>query len=103
VVPVLPDTSLLDRLPLAGDVLPRLSPAQQATVTAEISDAILQALDAILDPGQDGYHDTNGRPARTRRASGKHPIERVERPDHWIGCDADGVGDKDGVSGGRVG
>jgi hypothetical protein len=30
----------------------------QATVTAVITDATLQALPAILDPGQDGYHDT---------------------------------------------
>jgi hypothetical protein len=77
VIPAAADTSLLDRLPLAGDVLPRLSPtlkarlfqvfditvlwnkaARQATVTAEITEATLQALDAILDPGQDGYHDT---------------------------------------------
>ena len=75
--PAAADTSLLDRLPLAGDVLPRLSPrlkarlfqvfditvlwnkpARQATVTAEITDATLQALDAILDPAQDGFHDT---------------------------------------------
>jgi hypothetical protein len=34
-------------------------PERQATVTAEISDATLQALTAILDPAQDGYHDTN--------------------------------------------
>ena len=77
VIPAAADTSLLDRLPLAGDVLSRLSPtlkarlfqvfditvlwnkaARQATVTAEITEATLQALDAILDPGQDGYHDT---------------------------------------------
>ena len=34
-------------------------PARQATVTAEITEATMQALDAILDPGQDGYHDTD--------------------------------------------
>ena len=75
--PAAADTSLLDRLPLADDVLPRLSPrlkarlfqvfditvlwnkpARQATVTAEITEATLQALDAILDPRQDGFHDT---------------------------------------------
>ena len=90
--PAAADTSLLDQLPLAGDILPRLSPrlkarlfqvfditvlwnkpARQATVTAEITEATLQALDAILDPGQDGFHDTARRPARTHRASGKHP------------------------------
>src|SRR5271166_297491 len=32
---------------------------QQATVFAEITDATLQALPAILDPAQDGYHDTS--------------------------------------------
>jgi hypothetical protein len=76
--PAAADTSLLDRLPLAGDVLPHLSPrlkarlfqvfditvlwnkpTRQATVTAEITEATLQALDSILDPGQDGYHDTD--------------------------------------------
>jgi hypothetical protein len=33
-------------------------PARQATVTAEISEATLQALTTILDPTQDGFHDT---------------------------------------------
>jgi hypothetical protein len=28
-------------------------------VFAEITEATLQALPDILDPGQDGYHDTN--------------------------------------------
>jgi hypothetical protein len=75
--PAAADTSLLDRLPLAGDILPRLTPrlkarlfqvfditvlwnkpARQATVTAEISEALLQALTTILDPGQDGFQDT---------------------------------------------
>lgn len=75
--PAAADTSLLDQLPLAGNVLPRLTPrlkarlfqvfditvlwnkpARQATVTAEITEATLQALDAILNPGQDGFHDT---------------------------------------------
>jgi hypothetical protein len=76
--PAAADTSLLDRLPLAGNVLPRLSPrlkarlfqvfdipvlwnkpARQATVTAEITDSTLQAIPGITDPGQDGYHDTS--------------------------------------------
>ena len=71
------DPALLDELPLAGDILPGLPPAlkarllaafdlqvlwnkpgQQATVFAEITEATLQALPGILDPGQDGYHDT---------------------------------------------
>lgn len=33
-------------------------PGRRATVTAEITEATLQALIAILDPGQDGFHDT---------------------------------------------
>jgi len=34
-------------------------PGQQATVFAEITEATLQALAAILDPSQDGFHDTH--------------------------------------------
>ena len=64
-------------LPLAGDVLPALpprlkahlfqafdiavlwnKPASQATVHAEITDTTLPAVLAILNPAQDGYHDT---------------------------------------------
>jgi site-specific DNA recombinase len=71
------DPTLLDQLPLAGDILPGLDPARkarlfhafdlqvlwnkpgrQATVFAEITDATLQALPGLLDPGQDGYDDT---------------------------------------------
>jgi hypothetical protein len=76
--PAAADTSLLDQLPLAGDVLPRLSPrlkarlfqvfdvsvlwnkpAQQATVNAEITETTLRYLAAIMDPSQDGFHDTH--------------------------------------------
>jgi len=76
--PAAADTSLLDQLPLAGDVLPRLpprlkarlfqvfdisvlwnKPAQQATVNAEITETTLRYLAAILDPSQDGFHDTH--------------------------------------------
>ena len=72
------DPALLDELPLAGDILPGLPPAlkarllaafdlqvlwnkpgQQATVFVEITEATLQALPGILDPRQDGYHDTS--------------------------------------------
>ena len=72
------DPALLDELPLAGDILPGLppelkarlldafdiqvlwnKPGRQATVYAEITDATLQALPAILNPGQDGYDDTS--------------------------------------------
>jgi hypothetical protein len=78
VVPQAADTSLLDELPLAGDILPGLPPdlkarlfdafdlhilwnkaAGQATIWAEITDATLRALQAILNPGQDGYDDTS--------------------------------------------
>jgi hypothetical protein len=66
------DPALLDRLPLLGDILPSLPPAlkgrlfaafdievlwnkaeRQATVHAE------NTLRAVLNPGQDGYHDIN--------------------------------------------
>jgi site-specific DNA recombinase len=76
--PAAADTTLLDQLPLAGDILPGLpprlkarlfaafdlsvlwnKPGQQATVHAEITDTTLQALPGILDPTQDGYHDTD--------------------------------------------
>jgi DNA invertase Pin-like site-specific DNA recombinase len=76
------DPALLDELPLAGDILPGLPPAlkarlldafdiqilwnktgRQATVHAEITEATLQALPAILNPGQDGYDDTSEIPA----------------------------------------
>jgi len=71
------DPSLLEELPLAGDILPGLpgelkarlfeafdlqilwnKPGGQATVFAEITEATLQALPGILDPGRDGYDDT---------------------------------------------
>jgi hypothetical protein len=85
VVPLACDPSLLDELPLAGDVLPGMPPdlkarlfaaldlnvlwnktAGQATVWIEITDATLRALPAILDPAQDGYDDTVGtRPDET--------------------------------------
>jgi site-specific DNA recombinase len=71
------DPAILDEIPYAGDILPRLPPALkarlfaaldlailwnktdgQATVTITITDTTLDALPDILDPGQDGYHDT---------------------------------------------
>jgi hypothetical protein len=70
-------TDLLDQLPVAGDILPRLPPdlkarlfqvfdlailwnktGSQATVHAEITEATLHAVQAILNPTQDGYDDT---------------------------------------------
>ena len=82
-LPVAADLTLLDRLPLAGDVLPDLppwlkarlfqafdiavlwnKPGSQATVRAEITETTLQAVPGILDPSQDGYDDTGtGQPA----------------------------------------
>jgi hypothetical protein len=72
------DTTLLDELPLAGDILLGLppdlktrlfeafdlqilwnKPGRQATVFAEITDATLKALPAILNPDLDGYDDTS--------------------------------------------
>ena len=71
------DPTLLDELPHArghparpvpgaeGRAVPGLRPADpveqarpQATVFAEITEATLQALPGILDPGRDGYDDT---------------------------------------------
>ncbi|HEY6313668.1 MAG TPA: hypothetical protein VIY52_23085 [Streptosporangiaceae bacterium] len=68
---------MLDELPLAGDILPGLDPpikarlfaafdlqilwnkpGRQATVHAEITEATLRVLPALLNPGQDGYDDT---------------------------------------------
>jgi hypothetical protein len=41
-------------------------PGSQATVRAEITETTLQAVPAILNPSQDGYHDTGtGQPALT--------------------------------------
>jgi site-specific DNA recombinase len=76
--PHAPDTSLLDRLPLPGDVLPEMPPqikarlfaifdvsicwnktGRQATVHAEITEATLQAVHDILDPTRDSFHDTH--------------------------------------------
>src|SRR6185312_8922429 len=78
IVPQAADTTLLDELPLAGDILPGLpddlkarlldafdlqvlwnKPGQQATVHAEITEATLRALPALLNPDQDGYDDTS--------------------------------------------
>ena len=68
------DPTLLDEIPYAGDILPTLppqlkarlfdlhilwnKPGNQATIHIEITGTTLQALPAILNPDQDGYHDT---------------------------------------------
>ena len=78
-------SALLDQLPIIGDVLHVLPPAlkarllaafdlevlwnkpgQQATVFVEITDATLAALPGILDPSQDGYHDTSPDPSTSQ-------------------------------------
>ena len=75
--PTAMDPALLDEIPYAGDILLDLplalkarllaafditvvwnKPGNQVTVRAVITDATLQALPDILDPSQDGYHDT---------------------------------------------
>ncbi len=75
-VPKAADVTLLDELPMAGDILPGLAPdlkaglfqafdlqvlwnkpGRQATVFVEVTEATLRALPAILNPGQDGYDD----------------------------------------------
>jgi len=68
-----PTPTLLDDLPLAGDILTGLDPAAkaaldlevlwnktvgQATVWVEITDATLEVLPGILNPAIDGYDDT---------------------------------------------
>ena len=79
VTPQAADLTMLDELPMPGDIVPGLppdlkarlfqafdlhilwnKPGQQATVHAEITDATLRALPAILDPSRDGYDDTAG-------------------------------------------
>jgi hypothetical protein len=71
------DPAILDEIPYAGDILPDLPPplkarlfdafdlcvlwnktGNQATIRAEITDTTLTALPGILNPRQDGYHDT---------------------------------------------
>jgi DNA invertase Pin-like site-specific DNA recombinase len=71
------DPAILDELPYCEDILTDLPPAlkmrlfaaldlnilwnktgAQATVYATITDTTLTALADLLDPGQDGYHDT---------------------------------------------
>ena len=98
------DPTLLDQLPMPGDILPRLTPqlkaelfqafdlqilwnkpGQQATVFAEITEATLQALPGILDPGRDGYDDTAGKAPSEPGSVGdlfEPPIEAVAVHDH---------------------
>jgi site-specific DNA recombinase len=90
------DPGLLDEIPYAGDILPGLPPALkarlfdaldlnilwnktdgQATVTAVITDATLAALPGILNPRQDGYHDTANPPPRHRWGLDTSPYSDV--------------------------
>jgi site-specific DNA recombinase len=71
------DTALLDRLPLAGDILPGLPPRlkarlfeifdvslfwnktdRQVTIRAELTETTLRYLADVLDPNKDGFDDT---------------------------------------------
>ena len=89
--PAAADPALLDQLPLAGDILPALTPAlksrlfaafdlevlwnkpgRQATVFIEITENTLQAIPGILNPGQDGYHDTAPEPGTSEPAPMGH-------------------------------
>jgi hypothetical protein len=107
VTPKAADTSLLDELPLAGDILPGMpdglkarllaafdiqilwnKPGRQVTVHAEITDATLRALPGILNPAQDGYDDTDENAAGEAESMEDlfeapivHPINR-EAPIH---------------------
>jgi hypothetical protein len=98
--PVAADLTLLDCLPLAGDVLPDLpprlkarlfqvfdiavlwnKPGGQATVRAEITETTLQAVPGILDPGQDGYDDTGtGQPVPMGHLDNAPRSGRVPHP-----------------------
>ena len=109
--PTAADTSLLERLPLAREVLPRPSPrakarlfqafdvpilqnkpGRQATVNAEITQNTQNTLrghPGILNPGQDGYHDTSTTdppPPLVLRFNGCDTLpERVGRlPHSWV-------------------
>jgi site-specific DNA recombinase len=91
--PAAADPALLDRLPLLGDILPSLPPAlkarlfaafdvwvlwnkadRQATVHGEITENTLLAVPGILNPDQDGYHDTNPAPSTDDPAAVGHLI-----------------------------
>jgi site-specific DNA recombinase len=91
--PAAADPALLDQLPLAGDILPGLPPAlkarlfaafdvevlwnkegRQATVFVEITENTLRAVPGILDPGQDGYHDTSSAASTDTPAAVGHLI-----------------------------
>jgi hypothetical protein len=96
--PAAADPALLDQLPLAGGVLPGLPPAlkarllaafdievlwnkpgQQATVFAEITENTLRAIPSIMNPGQDGYHDTTPAPSTDNPTPMGHLISTPRR------------------------
>ncbi|MGB6612580.1 MAG: hypothetical protein WBE95_00755, partial [Trebonia sp.] len=90
--PTAMDPALLDEIPYAGDILLDLplalkarllaafditvfwnKPGNQVTVRAVLTDATLQAVLDILDPSQDGYHDT-AEPAPANSPSTRTPL-----------------------------
>jgi hypothetical protein len=63
IIPALPNR-LKARLSAAFDLTVLWNKTSgQATVSVEITDATLKTLTAILNPDQDGYHDTDALPA----------------------------------------
>jgi hypothetical protein len=106
--PAAADPALLDELPLAGDILPGLPPALkarlfaafdleilwnkpggQATVFIEITENTLQAVPGIIDPGQDGYHDTSTQASTTDPAhmwdlTNTNRAATVSHPSHSV-------------------
>ncbi len=100
------DPALLDEIPYAGDILPGLPPALkarlfaaldltilwnktdgQATVRAVITDTTLTALPDILNPAQDGYHDTANppTPATTGHLTQTPVATSLSHPCGWAG------------------
>ena len=92
------DPALLDELPVLGDILPTLPPALkarlfaafdleilwnkpggQATVFIEITQNTLQAIPGIIDPGQDGYHDTSTNPDDTAQPAPMWDLTNTHR------------------------
>ena len=92
------DPALLDELPVLGDILPSLPPALkarlfaafdleilwnkpggQATVFIEITENTLRAIPGIIDPGQDGYHDTSTNPDDTAQPAPMWDLTNTHR------------------------
>ena len=100
------DPTLLDELPLLGDILPRLparekaglfrtfdvgilwnKPGEQVTMWAEITDTTLQTLTGLLDPTQPGYHDTANDQHEPTGDLTNTPIAGTKAPTYrWAGA-----------------